>query len=87
MVYPINVARNVARSQAKTARVLVSDIELLPSAGLTRGFLKMVHHKTPKTGVVFVVPVFEIEATEEPPRTKRELLIAAENGLAVYFHR
>ncbi|XP_076386660.1 beta-1,4-glucuronyltransferase 1 isoform X2 [Megachile rotundata] len=87
MTYPINVARNVARMQANTTRVLVSDIELLPSDKLASGFMKIVHGRTPKTGIVFVVPVFEIESNQRPPSTKKELLLAIETGIAVYFHR
>ncbi|XP_066594015.1 beta-1,4-glucuronyltransferase 1-like [Prorops nasuta] len=87
MTYPINVARNVARMEAKTARVLVSDIELLPSDNLASGFIEMVRGKTPKLGVVFVLPVFEIEANETPPTNKKQLLAAIRAGLAVYFHR
>ncbi|XP_025158248.1 beta-1,4-glucuronyltransferase 1 isoform X2 [Harpegnathos saltator] len=87
MTYPINVARNVARTTANTSRVLVSDIELLPSARLASGFMEMVRQRPPKIGVIFVVPVFEIESNEQPPATKLELLAACHAGLAVYFHR
>lgn len=87
MSYPINVARNVARMQANTTRVLVIDIELLPSDKLASGFMQIVRGRQPRTGIVFVVPVFEIESYETPPSTKRELLLATKAGIAVYFHR
>lgn len=87
MTYPINVARNVARFQANTTRVLVTDIELLPSQNLASGFMEIARGRPPKTGIVFVVPVFEIESHELPPLTKKELLLATKAGLAVYFHR
>lgn len=87
MIYPINVARNVARIQANTTRVLVTDIELLPSQRLASGFMEIDREKTPKGRIVFVVPVFEIESNEVPPLTKKELLLATKAGLAVYFHR
>ncbi|XP_015593298.1 beta-1,4-glucuronyltransferase 1 [Cephus cinctus] len=87
MVYPINVARNVARMKAYTNQVLVSDIELLPSKNLASGFLEMIRGRVPRARVVFVTPVFEIESNEVPPSTKKELLAAARSGLAVYFHR
>ncbi|KAK1124047.1 hypothetical protein K0M31_007073 [Melipona bicolor] len=87
MIYPINVARNVARVQANSIRVLVTDIELLPSQKLASGFMEIVRKRPPKTGIIFVVPVFEIESNKLPPLTKKELLLATKAGLAVYFHR
>lgn len=87
MTYPINVARNIARTQAQTERVLVSDIELLPSIQLASGFQEMLHERSTKINVVFVLPVFEIEANTEPPDNKNQLLTAIRVGTAVYFHR
>ncbi|XP_033342144.1 beta-1,4-glucuronyltransferase 1 [Megalopta genalis] len=87
MSYPINVVRNVARMQANTSRVLVTDIELLPSEKLASSFMEMVRGKSPKKGIVFVLPVFEIESRRQPPSTKKQLLLATKAGTAVYFHR
>ncbi|KAK0083154.1 hypothetical protein PV325_009239 [Microctonus aethiopoides] len=87
LIYPINVARNVARNLATTSRVLVSDVELLPSDKLASGFMEMIHGRPPRFGLVFVVPVFEIEQHQRPPTNKRELMNAITNGLAVYFHK
>ncbi|CAL4066275.1 unnamed protein product, partial [Meganyctiphanes norvegica] len=44
--YPVNVARNVARTAAPTWFVLPSDVELYPSAGLPENFLEMAHRVT-----------------------------------------
>lgn len=87
IVYPINVARNVARTLAPTQRVLVSDVELLPSEKLASRFLAMLKGRSPKKAIAFVLPTFEIEAGEALPRNKKELLDALRAGLAVYFHR
>ena len=85
--YPINVARNVARSLAPSQRVLVSDVELLPSEGLASRFLAMLKTRIPKRAVAFVLPVFEVDSGIRPPRNKAELLAALSSGVAVYFHR
>ncbi|XP_051171204.1 beta-1,4-glucuronyltransferase 1-like [Leptopilina boulardi] len=87
MTYPINVARNIARLKSKTERVLVSDIELLPSLNLASGFEEMLKERITKINVVFVLPVFEIEANQMPPVNKNQLLDAIKDGSAVYFHR
>ncbi|XP_014206738.1 beta-1,4-glucuronyltransferase 1-like [Copidosoma floridanum] len=87
LLYPINVARNVARSLAPTQRVLVSDIELLPSEHLASQFAAMLKGRTPKRAIAFVLPVFEIEARLAPPANKKQLLVALRTGNAVYFHR
>ncbi|XP_043524146.1 beta-1,4-glucuronyltransferase 1-like isoform X4 [Frieseomelitta varia] len=68
-------------------QVQVTDIELLPSQKLASGFMEIVRERPPKSGIIFVVPVFEIESNELPPLTKKELLLATKAGLAVYFHR
>ncbi|KAK6619735.1 hypothetical protein RUM43_012495 [Polyplax serrata] len=99
LVYPINVARNVARYGARSKFLLVSDIELFPSDNLVEEFLKMIQrlkeknkslgdHYFTKKKHVFVLPVFEVAENEpDVPRTKAQLLDLYEKERAVYFHR
>lgn len=78
--YPINVLRNVARSNAETYFVLASDIELYPSANLAHLFLDMLqnmrilHNANNNKRMVFVLPVFEVLANETVPTTKPQLV-------------
>ncbi|XP_045601926.2 beta-1,4-glucuronyltransferase 1 isoform X2 [Procambarus clarkii] len=91
--YPVNVARNVARSAAPTWYVLPSDVELYPSQGLVEQFLGLIQRinsgkerrvaeASPR---VFVVPVFEVAAVV--PFSKEELVQQYQQNDAVYFHR
>lgn len=79
MIYPINVARNIARNASTTNYLLVSDIEMVPSDGLATKFLKMLREligdKKRDEGhivgnTIFVVPLFEVERGEQIPRDK-----------------
>ncbi|XP_045131767.1 beta-1,4-glucuronyltransferase 1-like isoform X1 [Portunus trituberculatus] len=91
--YPVNVARNVARTAASTWYVLPSDVELYPSEGLAQQFLAMISRMTEGLEVraahvsprVYVVPVFEVGSSV--PATKEELLQQYHRHDAVYFHR
>ncbi|XP_063231878.1 beta-1,4-glucuronyltransferase 1-like isoform X2 [Bacillus rossius redtenbacheri] len=89
--YPVNAARNAARTAASTAHVLVADVELLPSRGLADGFSAMRARlggaRLGRPGHVFVVPVFEVEHGETVPVTKQQLVQLYARGRAVYFHR
>ncbi|KAL1509155.1 hypothetical protein ABEB36_003937 [Hypothenemus hampei] len=90
--YPINVCRNAARQAALTEYVLVCDVELMPSQGLASRFIDMTESYKclePETCQkrVFVVPVFEVENTEELPRNKQQLVQLMEQSKAVYFHQ
>ncbi|KAJ1530534.1 hypothetical protein ONE63_005423 [Megalurothrips usitatus] len=92
LTYPVNVARNVAREAAHTSHVLVSDVELLPSANMVPSFRHLMKTYTPAHNPsarnVFVLPVFEIEASvRNVPSTKEELQHLYSEGQAVYFHR
>ncbi|XP_046395042.1 beta-1,4-glucuronyltransferase 1-like [Ischnura elegans] len=48
LAYPVNVARNSARSGARTPHIFVSDVELLPSKGLATQFCSMLSRASRK---------------------------------------
>lgn len=91
--YPVNVARNIARTVAPTWYVLPSDVELYPSEGLAQQFLNMISRMAEGLEVraasvwprVYVVPVFEVASIV--PASKEELLQQYHRHDAVYFHR
>ena len=79
-VYPVNLLRNVARKRVMTEFSFVTDIDMLPSAGLRMKFQKFARDKQLDKSEggdakksVFVVPAFESK-NGEAPRTKKELL-------------
>jgi len=87
--YPINVLRNVARSNAETYYVLASDIELYPSVNLTHLFLDMMQKRrllrNKRRMIVFVLPVFEVLASETVPTTKTQLVQGIEFNVLIYL--
>ncbi|XP_050294257.1 beta-1,4-glucuronyltransferase 1-like isoform X2 [Anthonomus grandis grandis] len=91
LLYPINVARNVAKLAAKTYLVFPSDIELYPSKGFIPLFLKFVRNNlelfTEGTRNVFVLPIFEVLENQAVPRNKSELLSMLNNKTAFVFHQ
>ncbi|KAH6934016.1 hypothetical protein HPB50_019483 [Hyalomma asiaticum] len=93
LTYPINVLRNVARRRARTRYVLASDVELYPSANVIPRFLNLVAERrrrnATETGTpeVYVLPVFEVDAKQRPPLTKRVLVEMLRNKTAVFFHK
>lgn len=90
MTYPINVARNVAREMAQTHFIFASDIELYPTRNLIPKFLTMVANNeelmTDGKPKVFVLPIYEILATEEVPENKTELQKMFRKDKAFLFH-
>ncbi|RXG58194.1 hypothetical protein Avbf_19123, partial [Armadillidium vulgare] len=76
MLYPVNVARNVARGNSITYFNFPSDIELYPSVNVITEFFAML--KKPDASKttnprVFVFPIFEVAENENVPETKAEL--------------
>lgn len=49
LVYPINVARNVARYGSRSKFLMVSDVEFLPSKNLVPEFMKMIYRLKEKS--------------------------------------
>lgn len=67
LLYPVNVARNIARDAALTHFILPSDIELYPSPYLVPKFLNMIarNQKPLNTSTkprVFPITIFEVDA-------------------------
>ncbi|XP_056640354.1 beta-1,4-glucuronyltransferase 1-like [Diorhabda sublineata] len=89
VIYPINVCRNAARTASLTENVMVSDIQLMPSEGLARKFLDMIdqYKLYDCSRNVYVLPIFEVEANEEIPRRKSQLVELLRENKAVYFHK
>ncbi|GJQ73359.1 hypothetical protein Trydic_g13727 [Trypoxylus dichotomus] len=90
LLYPINVARNIARITATTHFVFPSDIELSTVYDFPQRFLKMMreHHEylNRTNPSVFVIPIFEITENSTVPNTKTELLKMLKNHSAQVFH-
>ncbi|XP_044260821.1 beta-1,4-glucuronyltransferase 1-like [Tribolium madens] len=87
LIFPINLARNIAREVAQTHFIFPLDIELYPSPYLIPKFLKMVS-KTPSlsTPRVYPLAVFEVETGQKIPENKTELQSMLGKNLAVPFH-
>ncbi|XP_063695856.1 beta-1,4-glucuronyltransferase 1-like [Culicoides brevitarsis] len=88
LTYPINVGRNIAREAALTHFVLASDIELYPNPGVVTEFLRMYAKFESRTHLkeVFVLPIFEVKATANPPEDKASLKEMLKNKTAIPFH-
>ena len=90
ILYPVNVARNIARETATTHFIFPLDIELYPSPGLIPAFLNMVWRNEPAlrspNPKVFVNPIFEIKKGFEMPVNKTDLVNYLLRGLVIPFH-
>ncbi|KAB7494819.1 Beta-1,4-glucuronyltransferase 1 [Armadillidium nasatum] len=90
MLYPVNVARNVARGNSITYFNFPSDIELYPSVNVITEFFAML--KKPDASKttnprVFVFPIFEVADNENVPETKAELQAMLKTKKAIPFHK
>ena len=91
LTYPVNVLRNVARETVMTHFVLPSDVELYPSEALADQFLAMVRRSSPvrcqPAPRVYVLSIFEVDASHTPPLRKDQLTGMLKNGTAIPFHK
>lgn len=90
LLYPVNVARNIARDAALTHFLLVCDIELYPSPGLPQKFLEMIARNQPPLNStklrVFPLPIFEVDPAFNVPQTKTELQKLYHDKKLIIFH-
>jgi len=91
LVYPVNVARNIARVSSSTHFVFPSDIELYPSPNLIPDFLDMIRRNDKKLSNsqprVYVNSIFEIEKNHSLPKSKSELIRLMKNNTVIPFHK
>ncbi|VDM48024.1 unnamed protein product [Toxocara canis] len=87
-LYPVNVARNVARLLSSTKYILIADYEYIFSEDFEARMLRIARNlleERPKTALVF--RIFEAKGTiDEMPRSKDDLYAAYRRGDAVEFH-
>ncbi|XP_015839702.2 beta-1,4-glucuronyltransferase 1 [Tribolium castaneum] len=90
LLYPINVARNIARKMSQTHFILPLDIELFPNPDFIPKFLSMIARNQPPLDRpnprVFPLPVFEIESGQKLPDNKTQLRELLSKNLAIPFH-
>ncbi|KAG7308696.1 hypothetical protein JYU34_005918 [Plutella xylostella] len=86
IMYPINVARNIAKDTALTHFILAADIELYPSPNVVPKFLNMIARNKPplcrKNPRVYPMPVFEIDSKYNVPLWKKEIQMMVANKVA-----
>ncbi|XP_018579195.1 beta-1,4-glucuronyltransferase 1 [Anoplophora glabripennis] len=91
LTYPINTARNIARTAAQTHFVFPSDIELYPTRNFIPMFLAFIRlhpeYAQKDSKNVFVLPIFEVKTNEKVPESKTHLRDMFEKKKANLFHR
>lgn len=91
LIYPVNLARNIARDSSQTHYVLAADIELYPSLGIIDKFLTMIAEsndpRLKRDKIVFSLHPFEVEKNQTIPNTKTELRKLLKTDMAVPFHK
>ncbi|KAL3276639.1 hypothetical protein HHI36_012011 [Cryptolaemus montrouzieri] len=86
-VYPQNHLRNLARKNCQSDFVFLTDIDVIPSYGMTQLLDNFFMRDNCGTKLcAFVIPTFELDERVRFPTNKSELLRLADKGLARPFH-
>ena len=90
--YPINLLRNVARTETTSTYVLVMDIDMLPSANMRTDFVRLAAstrlEQRDFRKTVFTLPTFEVRSNEADmmPLDKADLLKLLKQDNARQFY-
>lgn len=84
--YPQNLMRNLARRNCQTSYVFLTDVDIIPSAGLTDSLDAFLRTVKCKGLCAYVVPTYELDDRVRFPRNKTDLIRLANKGLARPFH-
>ncbi|XP_060526457.1 beta-1,4-glucuronyltransferase 1-like [Cylas formicarius] len=91
LLYPINVARNVAKLAATTYFIFPSDIELYPTRDFIPLFLEFARGHPQLLAEdqknVFVLPIFEVLENQTVPENKTQLQAMLKKKTAILFHQ
>lgn len=87
LMYPVNVLRNFARTQARTHYVMAADIELYPSPAIIPRLMRFVEsQRRVLNKSAYVLPVFEIDKSLTLPNSKTQLVKALRANKSAPFH-
>ena len=86
MLYPQNILRNQARSNCHTSHVLVTDIDIIPSYGMTEGIDLFLKRELCDNLCAYVVPVYEVSENASFPMSKSDIINLHNLKLARPFH-
>lgn len=84
--YPQNHLRNLARRNCQSSYVFLTDVDIIPSAGLTDSLDTFLRTVRCKGLCAYVVPTYELDDRVRFPRNKTDLIRLANKGLARPFH-
>lgn len=84
--YPQNHLRNLARKNCQTSYVFLTDVDIIPSAGLCEGLDAFLKTVSCEGKCAYVIPTYELDERVKFPGNKSELVRLANKGLARPFH-